>query len=501
MLPLLALLAGCTPFGPWSDEGTDDPDADGARVVASPGALDFGAVSVNEDGEARLPLTLYNLGDTPETVTGHDEPRGDGAAFSVAADPILELAPGASVALEVVFAPGTDAAYVAELLIDPSEELVRLSGVGTAPVLETGEPNLPPVVLGCAGEGRVPLANAGSEPLVFAGATVASSEFAVVDLPDALAPGETGDVLVRFAPAGGGPRGTTLLLRTDDPARPEAGVALSALGYEGERVVESFRYAPTDPTDILFVVDTGGGMAAHLQKAEAVVPSFVDALRDANLDYQLVGLSGEGPCPGPLGFATRSDTSLVAERVLEWAFDGGTGAWDADLLGLAVAALEETGPGACLDGFRRDDADLHVVLVSDNDAQGDVDAAAADLEDAVGDAGLRISALLPGSDCGGATEGYARVAETHGGTVEDLCAPDWTDAFLAFASQPAGGDAVRYALAEVPVVATLEVEVEGAAWTDWSYDADANEVVFDGGQTPALGAEVVVEYVSAVACQ
>lgn len=501
MLPLVALLAGCSPIGPWSDEGAGDPDAGGARVVASPGALDFGAVSVNAEGEARLALRLYNLGDTDETVTGHDEPRGEGAAFSIAAAPMLELAPGASVELEVVFAPGTDADYVAELLIDPSEELVRLTGRGTAPVLETGAPDLPPVVLGCAGEGEVPVANAGSEPLVFASADVSSAEFEVVDFPDTLEPGESGTVVVRFAPAGGGPRGTTLSLRTDDPARPEAGVSLSALGYEGERVTESFRYAPTDPTDILFVVDTGGGMTTQVQKAEAVIPDFVDALRDDNLDYQLVGLSGAGPCPGPLGWASRSDTSLVGERVLEWAFAGESGPWDADLLGLAVASLAETGAGGCLDGFRRDDADLHVVLVTDTDSQGDADAAVAALEDEVGDAGLRISALVPVADCGGRPDDYVRVAETHGGTVEDLCAPDWTEAFMAFASQPAGENAVRYALAETPVLATLEVLVEGATWTDWSYDGERNEVVFDGGQTPALGAEVVVEYVSAVACQ
>ena len=65
---------------------------------------------------------------------------------------------------------------------------------------------------------------------------------------------------------------------------------------------------------------------------------------------------------------------------------------------------------------------------------------------------------------------------------------------------PPGADPVSYPLAEVPVTSTIEVTVEGAPFTLWSYDRARNAVVFDGDAVPALGAEVAIEYVLAVAC-
>ena len=59
---------------------------------------------------------------------------------------------------------------------------------------------------------------------------------------------------------------------------------------------------------------------------------------------------------------------------------------------------------------------------------------------------------------------------------------------------------MNYPRGQVPGATTLEVAVEGAPFTLWSYDAASNVVIFDGDAVPALGAEVTITYVLAVTC-
>jgi hypothetical protein len=200
---------------------------------------------------------------------------------------------------------------------------------------------------------------------------------------------------------------------------------------------------------------------------------------------------------------SRSDTTLQAETLLDRAFAGTAGAWDDDLVGLATDALALTGVGDCLAGFRRPGADLHLLLVSDRPSQANAAAQAAALAATVlAPAELRVSALVPtAGGCGSPAPDYAGLASMYQGQAFDLCAADWSEAFLEFASLPAGRDAVRYALAEVPVASTIEVYVEGVTSTSWSWDPAGNAVVFDHEETPALGAEITLRYVSAVACE
>jgi hypothetical protein len=198
---------------------------------------------------------------------------------------------------------------------------------------------------------------------------------------------------------------------------------------------------------------------------------------------------------------TTADTSLAANNLLNRGFTGDDGDWDADLWGLAAAALEQTVPNGCLDGFRRSDADLHVILV----AAGAPDSASDDAVNAlVGSVGsghtLRLDALLPATGCGADTSDYAVVVANRGGAVEDLCADDWMPAFTRFAEYPDAGAPVRLALTAAPIESTIAVTVEGVTWTSWRYDAEDRSVVLDGPDVPALGAEVTVRYVPASAC-
>ena len=156
---------------------------------------------------------------------------------------------------------------------------------------------------------------------MFLDTRLASTEFAVVGLPDEIPPGGSDTVELAFTPTGSGSRTTSLVLGTNDPATPEVSVVVSALGYEGERVTESFRYAPSNPTDILFVVDTGSSMAERLLAADAAITTFVDAIRNSNVDYHVSAMGSAAACPTTTpGFATRTDTGLQTASVVVQGF-------------------------------------------------------------------------------------------------------------------------------------------------------------------------------------
>lgn len=499
--PLLVLVgfAACDPYGPfpdWDVTATTEKE----RIAVTPGTVPFGTLSVNERGSATATLLIANLGEGTVTVTGHDEPR-NGDVFAVDAEPLLVLAAGEQREVALLFAPLTEGEWAADLLIEPGDERVRLTGAATAPVIAVEGTTFDPVVLGCSGVGTVTVRNDGSEFLAIQQVETLSTEFTVLSAPDGVAPDTSEDILLEFTPAGGGDRVTSALLSTNDPLTPEVSVGLSVLAYEGERVRETFHYTPSNPTDLLFVIDAGEAMDALTVPAGAAIDVHVAQLRSTNIDYHLAALATGSACPGRTpGWAERTDTSLQTASVLERGFAGDGGEWDDDLLGLALTALEDT--AGCLTGFRREEADLHVIAVTDGPAPADLASDVTTLAAAAEPpAGFRLSVLVPlTATCGEVQTEWRDAADTTGGFAADLCGSDWTSAFADFATLPPGADPVHYVLAEAPVPSTIEVTVEGTPFTTWTYDAESNAVRFDGDAVPSLGAQVDIAYVRAVAC-
>lgn len=495
---LFLALIGCHPIGTIPDHD-DASKADTERIAVTPAEIIFPTVSVNQEISVTRSFSVTNLGATRVTVTGQDEPTGP---FRVAATPLLTIDAGETVLVDVEFAPETDGRWESTLVIQPGAETVHLEGEGTAPVAAAEDLNFDPVVLGCTGTTTGTVRNNGREALTFSGAVVGSDEFSVVGFPTSISPDGTDVVELSFTPQGGGPRSTSLVLSTNDPAHPELAVTVDALAYEGERVNESFYYAPSNPTDILFVVDTGESMAKRLGAAGTAIKGFVDAIRTTNVDYHVASLGSASSCPEAIpGFTTRSDTSLETEAGLEQGFAEAPGSWEDDLLDLAAAALDQAIVDGCLAGYRREEADLHVIAITDGPAATSLDDAVDTLRRRVtGEASFRLSALVALGSCGVDGDIWEDAVASTGGVADDLCESDWGPAFLDFSELPPGADPVTYPLAEVPVPSTVSVTVEGTDFDLWSYDAQANAVVFDGTAVPALGAQVEIQYVLAVAC-
>ena len=89
-------LAACDPIGSARLDTSDTPVSGQDALVVSPATLDFGTISVLEDGFGRADFTITNAGDQTIAVHGHDEIislEGDAdLVFEVAADPVFELA-------------------------------------------------------------------------------------------------------------------------------------------------------------------------------------------------------------------------------------------------------------------------------------------------------------------------------------------------------------------------------------------------------------------------
>lgn len=498
---LLLALPGCSHIGAWRDVEAVLAIVQEERIVVSPGLLNFGDVSVIAQGSVNRTFTVTNLGDAAVAITGQDEPTGS-VRFATDADPVLVISPGQSIDIAVTFTPTTEEDARADLFIEPTGELLVLTGRGRAPVAMVANPELPAAVVGCTGQVRVPVTNGGSEDLLLA-ARAPAGEYAVVSAPQRIAPGATDAIVLDFTPSIAGQRGGLLELQTNDPMQGEISVHLSAAGVEGNTNTEEFVYTPGNATDYLFLVEADDETADDLERGAAAIPAFVVGARAANVDYHVAILTGASSCPiTEIPYATRWDSAAAATSLLLSGLSGGSGEWDQDLLGLAISSLGHVTQQACFDDFRREDAELHLIVVADGPADADVENQLARLQGIVGDPSrLRLSALVPGSTaCGVSSADYAAAAAATGGVTGDLCDEDWTTSLTNIASVSEQFPGVRFPLSDLPLVDTLAVNIDDVAWTDWYYDPLANDVVVAGSARPDLGAEVVIRYVSSGVC-
>jgi hypothetical protein len=284
-------------------------------------------------------------------------------------------------------------------------------------------------------------------------------------------------------------------------------------------VEDTFVQAPEPAVDLLFVVDDTASMAQEQEALGDAAAALVDALGDAGLAWQAAVVSTDmsGSDAGWL----RGDPFVLTpglpdvESLFALAFAVGVdgAAPEAGLAAAveAVALAEAGGPNA---GFRRPDAALHVVFVSDDDDASDewlgLDPVSSFVEAMGGQdrAGLpaRASAVVgPVPDgCttanGTAQAGarYKSVVERTGGTFQSICEADFAP-LLAALADVAPAYPTRFDLSQDPKDDDVGVAVDGARLTEgWTLDrTDGPAVIFD--VAPAAGAEIVVTYVVEVA--
>ncbi|MCB9759215.1 MAG: hypothetical protein H6739_05205 [Alphaproteobacteria bacterium] len=277
-------------------------------------------------------------------------------------------------------------------------------------------------------------------------------------------------------------------------------------------VTESFTQVPLPKVDLLWIVDNTGSMAEEQSALADAFPGFVDTLEDAELGYHLgvvttdVETDGAGVLQGDPWIITPAATDPAC--AFASAVSVGTGGLGTEAgLAALILALEEPNRSGANRGFRRPDAALHVVVVSDDDDDS-WDALGADpvleaialLDDEARRTRLPavFSAVVgdPGTGCRGALgdagpgDAYARVVEATDGVLASICSADLSAVAEQLAALSVHYPA-RFALSAEPWTDAVRVSVDGDRLDDgWTLERDPPAVVFDAPPAARAGIEV-----------
>jgi hypothetical protein len=271
---------------------------------------------------------------------------------------------------------------------------------------------------------------------------------------------------------------------------------------------ELFVQAASPAVDLLLVVDDTASMEHEQEVLSAAFPDLIDLLDDADVSWQ-IGIVSTDMQPQDAGWLRGAPYVLtpshpdprgsLAERVRV----GTGGAAPEAGLAAAALALELTASDAVNAGFRRPDAVLYTVFVSDADDKSEtwlgddpVAAFAAVMEAQSGpDRPARAFAIVgdvPGgctSDTSTAQAGtrYAELVDDDS-ALASICAPDF-DGIVQALSDVAAPLQSEFGLRYDPMEGSVHVNVDGEPNDDWTL-LGGNVVVFDPPPPPASSIEI-----------
>ena len=503
---MLLLLLACDPFGPITVTPDPNPDRPSPGVIeANLSAVDFGERSVLLDGPTSRTLILENVGEL-ERAAPLVWLVSDPAIF-LDAPTLLELSPGERIDLELVFDPSTEAESNAALAWPDGS--LSLSGSSTAPVARMlpSRQDFGAVPVGCRDQSSVALLNDGSETLLVDTLEVEGGEdFNLASLPSfTINPGNQASFELEFAPMSGGQRGTTLVLRSNDPSAESTAITFTAVGVDGIPVQEEFSYLPGASVDLLFVVDSGPDTANDLLAAQAWTESLFERLNIGQVDWHATVVNGESDCHSTYDAYLSSETYTPATAGPALALGlNPAGAGTPALLELASEALERSDPGECLAGFLRPEAHLHVVTISARSeaSSGSSGAWLSTLGSLTPSGQLVVSAVAGDGSCPSSPKLQDLSAATQGEYL-DICTGDWDTFFAALAqvSVERSKPEMPLALDHLPVPETIEVYSGTKRLSAWTWDPVLELLSVNGAaEDLEIGAELRVSYTAAQDC-
>ena|GEM_PF-5903125 len=271
---------------------------------------------------------------------------------------------------------------------------------------------------------------------------------------------------------------------------------------------------PVDPpTDILFAVDQSCSMNDDAKVLGEKFNVFINQLSSYSANWQIMVVNDDDGCNrGSILTPTTSDyQSLFLKYVQSYNAKGNDGenslAWPKfaeSLLTMSTIALDKTDDAECNTGFVRENALLHVILVSDyKDSSANPWKSYVDkmVEKKGNSANLRISAIagdLPdgcntdsNSAHGGA--GYWEAVQETGGKFMSLCS-DWTSAQNLKELAEASVISDNYPLENLAEESTIVVFVnDEMVENGWHFDKERNSVKFDS-DAPKEGDKIRIRY-------
>lgn len=487
-------------------EEADTGLANGPDLRVDPPAVLFPTAAPGLPTEATL--TLENVGVAELSLFG----LAFLGATSFTSDAELRdvrLAPGASTEVVLRYSALTveDRGVVEVLSDDPDtpSTSVPLEGHGLVPDLsllpdpfDFGE-----VPVGCTRADVIHLRNDGLAPLHPTAITLAGAGMLLsTPLPAAVQPGETVDLAVAFSPAAIAPVEGQLYVVSDDPAGAE-GIVVRGAGTDELTRTDDFVQSdgPWPEADIVLFVDQSSSMDDDLLNLLTNFDIFADVLAEAQVDWRLMVVTDDDGCHSG---AVLDPGSTDLAGIFESAVRDTGGVYTEAGLYLVAQALAQSGSSGCNAGFLRPTAKTLAILVSDEADQSPSPwdtlttsiravAPTTSLHAVAGDYPEGCPTASPGN-------GYYQAALETGGVYTSICDAAWATTFEAIAATTASGQTDTFPLSTLPVVESLRVSVDETPVEGWTYDADANAVVFSAGAVPPSLAHVQATYLIAADC-
>jgi hypothetical protein len=270
--------------------------------------------------------------------------------------------------------------------------------------------------------------------------------------------------------------------------------------------VETFRQAVREEgIDILWVIDDSATMYEEQDLLVGSADAFIGFVANSGVDYRLGVVSTDMDLdPGSLrGIAMDGDTPNLVDVFNAQVSSTAAGSRDERGFDAAVIAADPAAP----EGFSRADADLELIIFSDEDDHSGMegDAFLSTLRDqrrgsvkvhaVVGDPPAGCVSSLAAADAG---TKYLKVQNKTQGRRESICTEDYGDMLARVALDVVGLETV-FALSKVPQVSSIQVWVDGIVihhrpQDGWSYYAGDNTLRFNGYAVPRPGALIETTY-------
>ena len=392
---------------------------------------------------------------------------------------------------------------------------VPLSGTLTAPMVSvTPNPfDMGTHSLGCYGEHSLQISNTGTAPLTISDISSLSEDMSFIsvdELPILLNPAETQTIEIGFIPSQTTPTQGTFDVTSNAINHPYSFIAQGS-GFAPEHT-QSWTIQEGPKSDILFSVDLSSSMSDEAVTLGQQFNTFITTLSNYTSDWQVMVVNADHGCnhSGILTPSTPNYETIFADAVRTGAYDI---SFTEALLTNVTRAVEKTDPGDCNEGFLRPNAQLHIIMLSDECEQSPNPGICGTqwqsyidrIYNAKGDPHLvRLSAVAGDypSGCGGTAlfgSGYWESTQITGGVFLSICS-DWTSPMALQMLANSSISQSRFTLDHPAMEESISVTVDGVAHVDWIFDGNSNEVIIQSN-IPGSGRTISITYTEIPSCE
>ena len=518
MLPILLVGCSADPSLGGTTSTLGEPD-----IEVLVGALDFGEVRVGVDEPSRYELEIHNRGTAALTIDKL-EIADASTPFEVDDEGTLRVPPDSSRTVQLSFDPGENDAWDTALIIhsddpDSPEMAVGMQGTGLAPRIAWTPDSweLDTTWIGCEQQQEIAVQNIGSTDLLIVSTDFDTSswELGMEPIEDrnydveglmSLDPGESTTLTVMsYAPQNEVADTATLTIVSDDPQQPEVVITADGDAAIYGTNTDSFEIADRSTLDLIIAVDRSSSMDDILVELTDHLVGLVEHLGQLELDFQLAVTQHDSGCiqadqPWIDGSFSEAEARAALESMID--IDGPDSTHSEAALTQFEITTTATGDGACNAGLMRDEAELHLVGISDEAEQSEDSWSSyvSAIQSIKGDADLVTIHAIGGDypsgcgDCDPYTGMYEASVAT-GGEFLSLCTADipW---ILVFLASKMTANPSSFELTATPIPDSIEVRINDTPTSNWQYsDVDAWDVVhFEEGFGPTAGDTLDITY-------